>query len=97
MAPMEIVPQNCPRARATRCLVSCLAAAVGTLPPVAPHSMAPMEEVIRTCPSSSQGGGVYVNGGTAPFLDCEIYGNTAASVRLALPLSMAPMEAVSRN
>ena len=39
--------------------------------------MAPMEEVIRTCPSSSQGGGVYVNGGTATFLDCEIHSNGA--------------------
>ena len=36
------------------------------------------------------------DGGTATFVDCEIYGNTVY-VRLALPLSMAPMEDLSRN
>ena len=60
--------------------------------------MAPMEEVSRKCPSRSQGGGVYVNGGTATFTNCEIYNNTVSSVRArGSPRSMAPMDEVSQN
>ena len=60
--------------------------------------MAPMEDVSRKCLSRSQGGGVAVYYGTATFNDCEIYDNTASSVRAhGSPRSMAPMEEVSRN
>ena len=61
------------------------------------HSRAPMEVVSRKCPLRSQGGGVYVYG-TATFTDCEIHSNTATYVRpRPPPISMAPMEEVSRN
>ena len=40
---------------------------------------------------------MYVDGGTVTFTDSYIYGNTAVSVRLAPPHSMAPMEEVSKN
>ena len=43
------------------------------------HSMAPMEDVSRKCPSRSQGGGVSVYAGTATFTNCEIFENTASS------------------
>ena len=59
--------------------------------------MAPMEEVSTKFPSCSQGGGVYVNGGTATFTSCYIYDNTISNVRLGPSHSMAPMEEMSRN
>ena len=41
--------------------------------------MAPMEEVSRKRPSRPQGGGVYNNEGTATFINCEIFENTASA------------------
>ena len=56
-----------------------------------------MEEVSTKFPSCSQGGGVYVDGGTATFTSCYIYDNEATSVRLGPSHSMAPMEEVSKS